>query len=111
LRLRNIEEGIHEKHADEIETLEADFDLIADQLRDITSEFNDWEEKAAELWQTIADEIEEKRPDLSDVEVPRSEARGETDRFVLFDSQRDYFSQMDAYNVWRDGDEQGEAAS
>ena len=42
---------------------------------------------------------------FSSVEVPRSEAAGETDRFVLFDSKRDYLSQMDAYNAWRDGDE------
>jgi hypothetical protein len=48
---------------------------------------------------------------LSDVEVPRSQAPGRTDRFVLFDSRRDYFTQMDAYNAWRDGDENGEATA
>jgi hypothetical protein len=65
--------------------------------------------RTGELWQTIADEIEEQRPDLSGVEVPRSRAPGETDRFVLFDSRRDYFTQIDAYNAWRDGDENGTA--
>ena len=24
---------------------------------------------------------------------------------MLFNSQRDYFTQMEAYNAWRDGDE------
>ncbi len=99
---------IREKHADEIEALEQSFNEITDQLAEIASEFDEWEEEAGELWQTIAAEIEEERPDLSDVEVPRSEAPGETDRFVLFDSRRDYFTQMDAYNAWRDGDEHGE---
>jgi hypothetical protein len=105
LRLRRIENSIRLEHAAEIQELEQNFTVIADQLADIASQFDDWEEEAAELWETIATEIEEQRPDLSDVEVPRSEVPGETDRFVLFDSQRDYFSQMDAYNAWRDGNE------
>jgi hypothetical protein len=105
LRLRTIDQGVHDKHAEEIEAVTESFNEISDRLAEIESEFEDWEEEADELWETIATEIEEKRPDLSDVEVPRSSARGETDRFVLFDSQRDYFTQMDAYNAWRDGDE------
>jgi hypothetical protein len=105
LRLRTIDESVRARHAEAIDALEQNFNLITDQLAEIATEFSDWEDEAAELWQTIATEIEEQRPDLSDVEVPQSEAPGETDRFVLFDSQRDYFSQMDAYNAWRDGDE------
>jgi hypothetical protein len=105
LRLRTIDQRVHDKHADEIETLEQSFDEIVNKFTEIESLLGDWEEDASELWETIATEIEERRPDLSDVEVPQSEAPGETDRFVLFDSQRDYFSQMDAYNAWRDGDE------
>ncbi len=42
---------------------------------------------------------------LSDVEIPRSEAPGETDKFVLFDSRRSYVEQMDFYNAWRAGDD------
>jgi len=105
LRLRTIDQGVHDRHADEIERLEQRFNEIAEELTAVASDFEDWEEEASELWQTIAEDIEDERPDLSDVEVPRSEAPGETDRFVLFDSQRDYFSQMDAYNAWRDGEE------
>jgi hypothetical protein len=111
LRLRTIEEGIHDHHADEIQTLKAEFATIADEFASVTSMFDDWEERASQLWQTIAEEIDEQSPDLSDVEVPRSQAPGETDRFVLFDSRRDYFTQMDAYNAWRDGDENGEAGA
>ena len=66
-------------------------------------------DEADELWQTIAEEMEERLPDSSDVlsqiEIPRSEAPGETDSFVLFDSKRDYFTQMDFYNSWREGDD------
>jgi hypothetical protein len=110
LSLRRITDSVRGEHVDEIEALQQRFDEIANRLAEIASEFDDWEEQAGELWETIAAELEEQRPDLSDVAVPQSEASGETDRFVLFDSQRDYFTQMDAYNAWRDGDESGEAA-
>jgi hypothetical protein len=49
--------------------------------------------------------MEARLPDLSDVEIPRSEALGKTDSFVPFDSKRSYFEQIDFYNVWREGDE------
>ncbi len=104
LHLRTITEGVRAKHRDEIERLEQSFNGIAEDLASIESQFDDWEEEAGALWEILAAEIEEERPDLSDVEVPRSEAPGQTNRFVLFDSRRDYFTQMDAYNAWRDGD-------
>jgi hypothetical protein len=53
----------------------------------------------------MEEELEEQCPDLSDVEIPRSKAPGGTDRFVLFDSTKDYLSQMDAYNAWRTGED------
>jgi hypothetical protein len=105
LHLIRIREVVHDRHAEGIAVIEADFTVITDRLEQIASAFTAWEQRARELWQTIADELEDQRPDLSDVEVSRSEAPGRTDRFVLFDSKRDYFSQMDAYNAWRDGDE------
>jgi hypothetical protein len=104
-RLTRREEVVHDRHAEDIAAIEADFTEITDKLTDIESEFVYWEQRAEELWETIAAELNEQCPDLSDVELPRSEAPGSTARFVLFDSRRDYFSQMDAYNAWRDGDE------
>ena len=63
-------------------------------------------EEAEELWNTMISGTQKNtRPVLSDVEVPRPEVLGETDRFVLFDSKRDYLTQLDYYHMWRDGDE------
>jgi hypothetical protein len=104
LPLKTIEKRIREKYAEEIEQ-------VSERFEEIKAELEEWEEEASELWQAIAAEMEEMRPELSGVEVPRSEAPGETNRFVLFDSRRDYFTKMDAYNAWRDGDEPGEEAS
>ena len=103
--LGRIRRDVLDSHAEEIEALEYSFNETAEKLAEVASEFNDWEEQAAELWRTIAAELEDARPDLSDVDVPQSDAPGATSRFVLFDSQRDYLAQMDAYNAWRDGDD------
>jgi hypothetical protein len=98
LQIRKIETAVREKHSEAIEELEASFQEIVESLQD-------WEDEAEELWDTIKAELEENLPDLSGVEVPRPEVSGETDRFVLFDSKRDYLTQLDHYHMWRDGDE------
>jgi hypothetical protein len=89
---------IEKKHTEEIEELESDLQEIAHSLYE-------WTERAQELWTTMAEELEEKKPDLSAVEVPVPEVSGETDSFILFDSKRDYFTQIDCYNQWKDGEE------
>jgi hypothetical protein len=111
LDLARIEQRVHDKHAEVIDAIEQNFNQITEKLAEVETEFSNWENEAAGLWESIASEIEERRPDLSDVDVSRSQAPGSTDRFVLFDSGRDYFTQMDAYNAWRDGDELDEAES
>jgi hypothetical protein len=98
LRCDRIEKRIHEKYAEQIEEL-------SDQFNEAIEKFDEWEQEADELWGAIAEDLEESAPNLSEIEIPRSEAVGETDRFVLFDSKRDYLTQMDHYNAWRNGDD------
>jgi hypothetical protein len=102
LPLNVIELKVRTAHLEEIEKIEERFERIESELDELKDE-------ASDLWRTMADEMEEKLPDLSDVEIPRSEASGETDSLVLFDSERDYFTQMDFYNAWKDGDENDES--
>ena len=73
----------------------------------IVVEMEDWGEGARDSWQTMAAEMEEKKPDLSDVQVPASAAAGETHKCILYDSKRSYFEQADVYNDWRDGVDEG----
>jgi hypothetical protein len=98
LGCKRIEKRVHEKYAEQIKEL-------SDRFNEFVGKLNDWEREADELWGTIAEELNELAPDLSDLEIPRSEVPGKTERFVLFDSKRDYLTQMDRYNAWRDGDE------
>jgi hypothetical protein len=97
IRTRKIEEGVKAAHAEEIEDVASRFD-------DIIADLQEWEEEAAGLWRTLAEGMEAQKPDLSDVEIPRSTAPGRTDRFVLFDSKRDPLTQLDYYRRWKDGD-------
>jgi hypothetical protein len=98
LRCERITQRVHEKYAEPIEEMSARF-------KEIVGKLDKWEREADELWGTIAEDLEELAPDLSDIEIPRSDAPGETERFVLFDSKRDYLAQMDRYNAWKAGDE------
>ena len=98
LPLNLIEADVRAAHAEEISDIEERFAEIVEELEALKSE-------AGDLWQTMADEMEEELPDLSGVEIPRSDAPGETDTFVLFDSTRDYLTQMDFYNQWKEGEE------
>ena len=51
------------------------------------------------LWSTITEELQEKKPDLPT--LPMVRPANEPDGFVLFDSKRDYFNQIDAYREWQ----------
>jgi hypothetical protein len=99
LFLNKIENRLREKHSEKIRVLEESFD-------DIVASLQEWEEEAQELWSAIKAELNEQKPDLSGVEVPRPKVSGKTDRFVLFDSKRDYFTQLDYYHMWQDGGEE-----
>jgi len=101
VRVRKITKRVHAKHAERIEGLFDRFEQNRVESDELKSEFE-------ELYSTLDEELEEEAPDLSDIEIPRSEARGKTDSFVLFDSKRDYLEQMDQYNKWKDGSENGE---
>jgi hypothetical protein len=92
--LKAIEKDVLTAHDSEVEDLKERFQAVMDELQELKDE-------ADTLWNEMADEIEDQLPDLSDVEIPKSDAPGETDRFVLYDSKRDYLAQMGFYNQWK----------
>ncbi len=93
-RLRQIKEAVTEPHQDEI-------DQLTSAYEDIVADLQDWEESAEDLWSTIAEKLEEEQPDLAEFEKPKPRPANEPDGFVLFDSKRDYFNQIDAYREWQ----------
>ncbi len=95
-RLDAIEEEVQEKYAEEL----ADFD---ERIAAIAEQLDALEEEAAGVWEAIAQELYQRRPNFSRVEIPRSAAPATTSAYVLFDSRRSYLEQIDRYNAWRDG--------
>ncbi len=93
-RLREIQAAVAEPHQDEIDELTSDYEGIVASLEA-------WERSAEDLWSTITEELEEEQPDLEEFEKPRARPANEPDGFVLFDSKRDYLTQMDRYHEWQ----------
>ncbi len=92
-----IQEDIHERHAEAVSDLEEEYDQIVEQL-------SDWQGRANEIWSDMADELSDREPDISDIEEPGPRPAQEPED-TLFDSKRDYLTQLDAYHEWqrRDG--------
>ncbi len=93
-QLSEIVKGITEPHQEEI-------DQIIGDHEDVVAEFEAWEERSQDLWSTISDELEQQKPDLFEFMKPAPRPANEPDGFVLFDSRRDYFGQIDAYRTWQ----------
>ena len=93
-RLREIAETVTEPHQDEIDQLTAEYE-------DIIGELGAWGQRAEGLWSTLTEELEEAQPDLAEFEKPKARPANEPDGFVLFDSTRDYLTQMDRYHEWQ----------
>ena len=89
-----IEEEVVEKYSEEIEELQSEHAKIAGQ-------FDDWEERAEETWEKIYDEIAPLKPEVSEDDIPVAEPDGDPAEPPLFDSKRDYFSQLDHYHHWQ----------
>ena len=49
----------------------------------------------------IGDELWDKVPDLGKLEKPETRPAQDSDDFLLFDSKRDYLTQLDHYHEWQ----------
>ena len=71
---------------------------IAEHESAIAEHLDGWRERVAPVWETISDAIEERAPDLDEIEWPQPEPADESDD-PLFDSTRKYVDQIDHYKV------------
>lgn len=92
--LREIEEKAMEPYSEEIEVLE-------DEYNGIVSELQEWESRADEFWAKLSDQMKHMTPDIDDYEIPKPCPADDPDGFLLFDSKRDYLSQLDRYHEWQ----------
>ena len=92
-----IRNNILEPYQDAINALTLEYEAVVANLEG-------WEEQADGLWSQITEELESAQPDLTDFENPRARPARNPEGFVLFDSKRDYLTQLDAYHEWQRGD-------
>jgi hypothetical protein len=121
LRLRRdiqqIRENVLAAHADELAELRTGFErtqtaiaerqaviaealvacrrTIEEQEEAIDELLGQWSGGAAPVWEAIAGELEDNLPDLDEIEWPEPERPD--DDHALFDSERDYVEQVDAF--------------
>jgi hypothetical protein len=93
-RLAQIENAVVENHSEEIEELRSDY-------AEIEELFEDWDRHAEETWNKIYDDMAPLAPEVSEDDLPVAEPGGDPDEPPLFDSKRDYFTQIDHYHQWQ----------
>ena len=98
-QLDEIEKKVIESHQEEIDQLIFEYDAVNDAFNALEENIAIWEESAENVWATIAEELGEKKPGLP--EKPTARPVNEPDDLVLFDSKRDYLTQMDRYHAWQ----------
>ena len=98
-QLREMSEEVAGAHQEEFDQLTSEYDDVVSAIEALEEAAEAWETSAADLWKTMADELREKKPSLP--APPSARPANEPDGFVLFDSKRDYFNQIDAYRDWQ----------
>ena len=93
-QLGRIRKSILEPHQDAIDALTADYEQII-------LDFEEWEKQARDTWLQIANYLKDGKPDVAGFERPNPREAQETDGVVLFDSKRDYLTQLDHYHLWQ----------
>ena len=49
----------------------------------------------------LSDRMKPMAPDINDFDIPQPRPANDPDGFLLFDSKRDYLSQLDHYHQWQ----------
>jgi hypothetical protein len=91
--IERAEEEVHGRYQEQIDAVQEKYSQLRQQMADLR-------EHAQDLWHRIADDLEAEAPYVCDDDVPQ--ARDESHQLTpLFDSGRDYLTQLDSYRRWQ----------
>jgi hypothetical protein len=96
-QLDEIRLAIIDGHGVEIDNLRAEYDTIRAEFE---QRMRNYGLRVYRVWQAISDELEAATPDLDEHPIPTPRQASEIDN-ALFDTQRDYISQLAAYKEWQ----------
>src|SRR6516165_5787991 len=90
------QEGV--EHNPEIAPLQTEFEALQAEFeqpkRDFEAKLDEWSERAEPVWKAIADDLEERAPDVAELRT-NSTWHADEDDDPLFDSRREYLEQID----------------
>lgn len=95
--LEDIQNEVYKEHGEALSDLETEYDQIADEFNQRIRELN---QKIKKEWQAISNDLEAKKPDIDDYEIPEPRLASEKPG-ALYDSQRDYLTQMACYKEFQ----------
>jgi hypothetical protein len=91
--IRQIEDIVHHRYRSRICAVQEEYSQLREQMIELR-------QRTEGLWQAIGDDLLAEAPDVSADDVPQ--ARDESDQLApLFDSGRDYLTQLDWYRRWQ----------
>jgi hypothetical protein len=67
------------------------------QVRLLTDEFDAWKARVEALWNTISDDLAAEQPDIASIKWPQPKQKKDEHTAPLFDSKRDYLTQIEHY--------------
>ena len=96
-KLSEIEQRAYGAHSEDIERLRATYQEIRQEF---TAKVAGVQEEIDRIWQAISAVLEDETPDMQDYWLPEAEQAAEP-AGALFDSQREYGEQIDAYKSFQ----------
>jgi hypothetical protein len=99
--LREIEERVYDEFTEEIDGFKERYAAIRQALKDL-------QEESTEVWSRISARLEAEAPHVTEADIP--EAPEADQEAPLFDSKRDYLTQLGWYHRWQRRPEPGGTA-
>jgi hypothetical protein len=96
--IEEITRKVHAEHKAKIKTLESEWKKIA---KEHDRQIAVWRKRAKVVWHDIAKDLKANAPDPDEIDWPVP-ADGDEDDDPLFDSTRDYITQIDRYKLFQD---------
>lgn len=102
LYLDQLGAQVVQEYSEPLAALRAEYNALRQEL---STRFASYNERQQELWQAISDQLVEIAPTIDQFPVPEADYAQERPDGVLFDTERDYLEQLEAYKKF-----QGKAA-
>ncbi len=96
-KLEEVQTGVYDEYAEEIATLEAQYEQIANEFKERIGVLN---RRIQNVWHGISESLTDNMPGINNFATPEPKSATEKPG-ALYDSQRDYLTQMACYKEFQ----------